>query len=87
MYYAITSFLVVLTFFEDGIVSYIQKNVIFCCKSVCYFQEADYTVINLPKGKIRGHLLNSVHNVPYYAFQDIPYAAPPVGSRRFQVIK
>lgn len=43
------------------------------------------TVVELPKGKIRGHILKSDHGKAYYAFQEIPYAAPPIGSNRFQV--
>lgn len=43
-------------------------------------------VVQLPKGKIRGHILQSENGNPYYVFQEIPYAAPPVGTNRFQVI-
>lgn len=53
----------------------------------CYLQADEETVVQLPAGKIRGHLLKSERDNPYYAFQEIPYAAPPVGTNRFQVIK
>ncbi|XP_072396934.1 carboxylic ester hydrolase-like [Diabrotica undecimpunctata] len=38
-----------------------------------------------PKGKILGHTLQSFNGNEYYAFQEIPYAAPPVGNLRYQV--
>lgn len=44
-------------------------------------------IVQLPKGKIRGHILKSEDGKPYYAFQEIPYAAPPTGANRFQVKK
>lgn len=40
--------------------------------------------MSLPKGDIRGHELAGINNSSFYAFQQIPYAAPPVGSLRFQ---
>lgn len=46
---------------------------------------AEDPVVQLPAGKIRGHVLESENGKPYYAFQEIPYAAAPVGSNRFQV--
>lgn len=48
-------------------------------------QAADDTLVQLPKGKIRGHILKSESGKPYYAFQEIPYGAPPIGKNRFQV--
>lgn len=42
-------------------------------------------IVQLPQGKIRGHILKSEDGKPYYAFQEIPYAAPPIGANRFQV--
>lgn len=51
-----------------------------------YFSQAqDGPIIQLPKGKIRGHILKSENGNPFYAFQEIPYATPPVGRSRFQV--
>lgn len=45
----------------------------------------DPTIVQLPQGKIKGHILQSEAGKPYYAFQQIPYAAAPVGLNRFQV--
>ncbi|XP_074031433.1 juvenile hormone esterase isoform X3 [Leptinotarsa decemlineata] len=36
------------------------------------------------KGRIRGHVLKSGKGLDYYAFQNIPYAAPPTGQNRFK---
>ncbi|KAJ8923393.1 hypothetical protein NQ315_001951 [Exocentrus adspersus] len=44
----------------------------------------DPTLVTLPEGQIRGRALQLVDNSTYYAFQEIPYAAPPVGKLRFQ---
>ncbi|KAJ8923396.1 hypothetical protein NQ315_001954 [Exocentrus adspersus] len=41
-------------------------------------------LVTLPEGLIRGRALKLVDNTTYYAFQEIPYAAPPVGKLRFQ---
>ncbi|CAH1275010.1 unnamed protein product [Diabrotica balteata] len=41
-------------------------------------------IVQLPDGKIRGHILRSENGKNYYAFQEIPYAAPPIGKNRFQ---
>lgn len=41
--------------------------------------------LNEPKSTIRGHVLKSTNGNDYYAFQDIPYAKPPVGELRFAV--
>uniref|UniRef100_A0A6P7GRI0 Carboxylic ester hydrolase n=1 Tax=Diabrotica virgifera virgifera TaxID=50390 RepID=A0A6P7GRI0_DIAVI len=38
-----------------------------------------------PKGQISGHTLQSYNGNEYYAFQEIPYAAPPVGDLRYQL--
>ncbi|XP_023311247.1 cholinesterase 1-like isoform X1 [Anoplophora glabripennis] len=44
----------------------------------------DPTLVTLPEGQIRGQALQSPNDNVYYAFQDIPYAAPPIGELRFQ---
>nr|XP_023024430.1 venom carboxylesterase-6-like [Leptinotarsa decemlineata] len=36
------------------------------------------------KEKIRGHVLKSGKGLDHYAFQEIPYAAPPTGQNRFK---
>ncbi|XP_074034176.1 juvenile hormone esterase [Leptinotarsa decemlineata] len=48
---------------------------------------SDGTLVQLKEGKIRGHILKSENGKDYYAFQEIPYAAPPVGKNRFQLPK
>nr|XP_023020599.1 pyrethroid hydrolase Ces2a-like [Leptinotarsa decemlineata] len=47
----------------------------------------DDTIVQLREGKIRGHILKSENGNDYYAFQEIPYAAPPVGENRLQLPK
>lgn len=41
-------------------------------------------IVELPQGKIAGHILKSAEDKNFYAFQEIPYAAPPVGLNRFK---
>lgn len=41
--------------------------------------------LNEPSSRIRGHVLKSYRGLDYNAFQDIPYAAPPIGENRFAV--
>ncbi|CAG9822954.1 unnamed protein product [Phaedon cochleariae] len=47
--------------------------------------DSDDLIVQLAKGKIRGHVLESWNGKNYYAFQEIPYAAPPIGAARFQL--
>ncbi|CAG9828999.1 unnamed protein product [Diabrotica balteata] len=49
--------------------------------------DEDGTIVELKQGKIRGHILKSESGQDYYAFQEIPFAAPPVGKNRFQLPK
>ncbi|VEN42755.1 unnamed protein product [Callosobruchus maculatus] len=46
--------------------------------------KADDPVARTKYGLVRGQTVSSYHNQTYYAFFGIPYAAPPVGSLRFQ---
>ncbi|XP_056647295.1 juvenile hormone esterase-like [Diorhabda sublineata] len=48
---------------------------------------ADDTIVEIESGKIRGHILKSENGNDYYAFQEIPYAAKPIGENRFQLPK
>nr|WEQ60889.1 esterase [Phaedon brassicae]WET52655.1 cholinesterase [Phaedon brassicae]WET52782.1 cholinesterase [Phaedon brassicae] len=52
-------------------------------------QGADDLIVKLnqPQSLIRGHALKSENGNTYYAFQDIPYGAPPVGENRFKAPK
>jgi carboxylesterase type B len=45
---------------------------------------ADDVLIELPDGIILGAKSESYTGKPYYMFQKIPYAAPPIGDLRFQ---
>lgn len=57
-----------------------------CLQRFLYSKQIDDpTLVTLPDGQIRGRTLVSSTNTVYYAFQEIPYAAPPVGQLRFQV--
>lgn len=51
------------------------------------FQTDDDLVVTLkqPNSKIRGHILKSNDGNDFYAFQDIPYALPPIGKLRYLV--
>ncbi|KAJ8916852.1 hypothetical protein NQ315_005859 [Exocentrus adspersus] len=42
------------------------------------------TVVTLTSGKINGRVAKTFKNITFYAFEDIPYAAPPVGNLRFK---
>ncbi|XP_023311238.1 cholinesterase 2-like [Anoplophora glabripennis] len=57
---------------------------ILCAISSSVADVADPTLVTLPEGQIRGQALQSPNDNVYYAFQDIPYATPPVGELRFQ---
>ncbi|KAJ8923400.1 hypothetical protein NQ315_001958 [Exocentrus adspersus] len=52
--------------------------------SFFYLQTDDPILVTLPEGKIRGHTLRTPNNKTFYAFQEIPFAAPPVGELRFK---
>ncbi|KAJ3652281.1 hypothetical protein Zmor_018259 [Zophobas morio] len=41
-------------------------------------------IVELPNGKILGRLATTYTNTPFYLFQKIPYATPPVGALRFK---
>lgn len=41
--------------------------------------------LNEPKAQIRGNVFQTNLGTLYYAFQDIPYAVPPLGENRFAV--
>ncbi|CAG9827313.1 unnamed protein product [Diabrotica balteata] len=48
------------------------------------YEEDDLLVELDNLGKIRGHILQSAEGNDFYAFQEIPYAEPPVGKLRFR---
>nr|XP_023022447.1 esterase FE4-like [Leptinotarsa decemlineata] len=49
--------------------------------------EDENVIVRLAKGAIKGRSRTSANGSIYYSFQDIPYAAPPIGKNRFQVPK
>lgn len=48
-----------------------------------FFSETS-PVVQTTHGKVRGALLKSPYCSPFYAFDGVPYAQPPVGSLRFK---
>ncbi|XP_049842583.1 acetylcholinesterase-like [Schistocerca gregaria] len=51
--------------------------------ALCNAQEADYATVRVSGGLVRGYRTTSVRGTPYWNFQGLPYAAPPVGPLRF----
>ncbi|CAH1188553.1 unnamed protein product [Phyllotreta striolata] len=49
-----------------------------------FFSKTRANVVEISEGTIRGHELKSAKGNSYYGYQDIPYAAPPTGDRRFK---
>ncbi|CAG9819294.1 unnamed protein product [Phaedon cochleariae] len=47
-------------------------------------KEDTCTLVELPDGKLRGRKVVSSRNIGFYAFQEIPYAMPPIGKLRFE---
>lgn len=41
--------------------------------------------VTTPIGKIEGHVGITVNLNPFYKFEGVPYAKPPVGELRFEV--
>lgn len=41
--------------------------------------------VKITKGILKGQILKSRNERPYYSFTGIPYAKPPVGKLRFEV--
>nr|CAD7392582.1 unnamed protein product [Timema cristinae] len=54
-------------------------------RAMCDLEDGMETVtVNVAQGALRGRKVISRPGTPYYSFQGIPYAKPPVGSRRFK---
>nr|AIY68354.1 esterase [Leptinotarsa decemlineata] len=48
------------------------------------FSRADDVLVTIPNGKIKGRKEYSLRGISFFAFQQIPFAKPPVGNLRFQ---
>ncbi|XP_023310706.1 venom carboxylesterase-6 [Anoplophora glabripennis] len=48
------------------------------------FVFSEESIITISNGQIKGRVAKTFKNSTFYAFQEIPYAAPPVGSLRFK---
>ncbi|KAJ8977382.1 hypothetical protein NQ317_001983 [Molorchus minor] len=46
-------------------------------------KSSEEVIVSLPKGPIRGRVEVTYSNVTFYAFQQVPYAMPPLGKLRF----
>ncbi|CAG9828305.1 unnamed protein product [Diabrotica balteata] len=64
--------------------SFAQKGVNSLPGTAAKFEEDELIVELENLGKIRGHVLQSAEGKDFYAFQDIPYAEPPIGKNRFK---
>jgi hypothetical protein len=45
----------------------------------------NYPEVQLKQGVLRGVKEETLHGRPFYSFQGIPYAKPPIGKLRFKV--
>lgn len=54
--------------------------VLFCHSIFCEIE------VKIAKGILRGQILKSRNGRPYYSYTGIPYAKPPVGELRFEVL-
>lgn len=50
------------------------------------FHSMDRPIVTVKQGKLQGIFEENVLGSRYIAFKGIPFAAPPVGKLRFQVI-
>lgn len=50
-----------------------------------FLQIADDLTVQVKNGQVKGRIQTMLDGSTYYAWQGIPYAAPPVGNLRFQV--
>lgn len=53
--------------------------------AILLLKSGDAEVIQIDQGFINGTVLKSRGGIPFHAFYGLPYAAPPVGSLRFEV--
>ncbi|KAJ3652285.1 hypothetical protein Zmor_018263 [Zophobas morio] len=60
------------------------KTVVFLVTIIKVVSSVEDPIVELPKGKILGRQATTFANTPFYVFQKIPYATPPVGALRFK---
>lgn len=44
-------------------------------------------LVNVNEGCLLGTVKNNINGEPFYSFQGVPYAKPPLGNLRFKVSK
>ena len=47
-----------------------------------HFSNAKFAEVSTPYGRVQGSLRNTSKMTPFYSFQGLPFAAPPVGNLR-----
>ena len=47
-----------------------------------HFSNAEFAEVSTPYGRVQGSLRNTSKMTPFYSFQGLPFAAPPVGNLR-----
>lgn len=64
---------------------YIIRYNILCIAGALAKRENFRPTVTTPKGEIEGHVGLTVNLNPFYKFEGVPYAEPPVGELRFEV--
>lgn len=60
---------------------------VFCQQGISEDDNDESVIVSIRQGKLKGKgFKNKVTQANIYGFFDIPYAAPPVGDRRFKVV-
>ena len=47
-----------------------------------HFSNAEFAEVSTPYGRVQGSLRSTSKLTPFYSFQGLPFAAPPVGNLR-----
>lgn len=59
---------------------------VFCNQAISDDDNTESVIVSIRQGKLQAkEFKNKVTNESFYAFFDVPYAAPPVGDKRFKV--
>ncbi|KAF2889220.1 hypothetical protein ILUMI_16954, partial [Ignelater luminosus] len=67
---------------QVGLLAVLFFNLVFSMNTNIF--DDSYPVVQTKYGKVKGHSLTSRQNRTFYAFQGIPFAAPPTGLLRFK---